>query len=64
MAEQREIDLSRLNIEQLTNIKAQHEAELQELSTSWRTLKEAESRYVATKSGLSVLAVNEGNSSA
>ena len=34
--------------------------ELAELSGNWRTLKEAESRYVATKSGLATIAQNDG----
>ena len=32
--------------------------ELQELSSNWRTLKEAESRYVATKYGLVTIAAS------
>ena len=34
--------------------------ELQEISSNWRTLKEAESRYVATKNGLTTIAANDG----
>jgi hypothetical protein len=55
------LDLSTMNIEQLTNIKNSHEQELQELGTNWRTLKEAESRYIATKGGLGTIATKEGN---
>jgi prefoldin alpha subunit len=34
--------------------------ELQKISSNWRTLKEAESRYVSTKHGLTTIAGNDG----
>ena len=58
----REIDLSQFNIEQLTNIKSQHEQEIKEIMGNWKTLKEAESRFVSTKQGLDVISAKDGRS--
>ncbi|CAK4078102.1 unnamed protein product [Aphanomyces euteiches] len=55
MSAQNEVSLMDLSMEQLNNLKAQFEQELQQLSASFQGLREAQTRFAESKGALTAL---------
>uniref|UniRef100_H3G733 Prefoldin, alpha subunit n=2 Tax=Phytophthora ramorum TaxID=164328 RepID=H3G733_PHYRM len=56
MADQNEVNLVDLSLEQLNSLKGQLEKELQQLTTSFGGLREAQSRFTESKEALKAMA--------